>query len=327
MTTLLSAPGTLESLQTMESGNRVFTPEQVQANLLEYEVIYPELFATLDQLGLGSWPYTSPFTGNIDAESFQNARLQTGMVVFISEKLADELLEAWSITQEERDSIIRSAVLHNSLKHLEILWKSELPWTKAYSEAWHDVLRSKIDEQSLRAWKSDIEVASMMRKVIGHGSLKDFVIMKGGVVTLNPERTLPEMIVHIASDMVWAKNPKFAWYTPDIQVSNFVDRAVFADFPQAYPFLWEEWITVSDSGVSEIANMKEFVMPADGHQVAENYYRWQERVYEMICRHIQSQVAPESHVDPTEFVVNLVNKSHMTVSLDTKESVQGVIKA
>lgn len=287
VTSIVTATSASESLGSL---NRVFTPEQVQKNLAEYEARYPEFFAILDQLGLGEWPYISPFSGQKDNESFQNARLQTGMVVLISERLANTLLEAWKITEDEKDSIIRSAVLHNALKHLEVLWKSELPWVKAYSEAWYDVLRSKVDGQDLGVWKSDIDIASIMRKVIGHTSLKDFVVMNNGIVTLNPKKSLAEMIVHIASDMVGAKNPKFPWYTPNIQISNFRDRAAFADFPQAYPFLWDEWFALSEGGITEIPDTAETDQTTDLFQEVSSYYEWQEKVYEMICEEIVSRL-------------------------------------
>ena len=80
----------------------------------------------------------------------------------------------------------------------------------------------------------------MMRQVIGHNSLKDFVAIDNGVVTLNADRSLAEMIVHIASDMVGAKNPKNDDYTPEIQISSFTERAKYANFPKQYPFLFRE---------------------------------------------------------------------------------------
>lgn len=35
----------------------------------------------------------------------------------------------------------------------------------------------------------------------GHNSLKKFIIIKDGKLQLHPERTISEMIVHIADDM------------------------------------------------------------------------------------------------------------------------------
>ena len=42
----------VEASETSVSSNRIFNPEQVQANLAQYEAQYLDLFATLDQMGL-----------------------------------------------------------------------------------------------------------------------------------------------------------------------------------------------------------------------------------------------------------------------------------
>ena len=309
----------VEAPEMLISSNRIFIPEQVQANLAQYEAQYPDLFAILDQMGLREWPYTSPFSGTVNDESFANARLQTGMVVLISERLADALLAGWVIQENEKTSIIRSAVLHNSLKRLEVLWKTELTWLIAYSEAWYDALRQKIEDTSLKVWKSDIERASMMRKVIGHWSLKDFVAIDNGVVTLNGDRSLAEMIVHIASDMVGAKNPKYDWYTPNIQISNFIDRATFADFARAYPFLWKEWFALSDGGTREFADIANVNQSADWIQ-AKSYYDWQAIVYEMICAHIQKLIDPASQADSVEFLLDTINTNSSSLIERVAES-------
>ena len=320
-----SSENILPSPLTAESWSvNILTPEQIEANLAQYESRYPELFALLDQTGVFAWPYRSPFSGETDTESFQNARLQTGIVVSIAEKLADSLAHAGKISASERDSVIRAAVLHNALKHLEVLWKKELAWVESYSEAWYNILKGKIDKKNVKVWKSDIEVASMMRKVIGHGSLKDFVTMKDGKITLNPERTLPEMIVHIASDMVGAKNPKLDGYTPNIQISSFTDRAEFADFSKVYPFMWKEWFSVSRDWVISAPDVNK--VEKNEEIITQNYYAWQVKIYEMICAYIQSQIEPVSEKDPVEFVVALVNTQNMHVQAGIQSAVQHITK-
>ena len=42
----------VEAPEMLISSNRIFIPEQVQANLAQYEAQYPDLFAILDQMGL-----------------------------------------------------------------------------------------------------------------------------------------------------------------------------------------------------------------------------------------------------------------------------------
>lgn len=55
-----------------------------------------------------------------------------------------------------------------------------------------------------------------------HNSVKKFITMQDGEVVLNRERTLAEMIVHIADDMTHSPNPDIDNATI---VTNFEERA------------------------------------------------------------------------------------------------------
>ncbi len=71
----------------------------------------------------------------------------------------------------------------------------------------------------------------------GHNSVKKFITKQDGNFLLNPERTLVEMIVHIADDMVHSPNPDIE--NPTI-ITNLTGRARLGKFSVRYAFLWEE---------------------------------------------------------------------------------------
>ncbi len=310
--------------------NLVLSPEQIKANLRRLETDYPEQFAILDTLGLSNKPFKSPFSGSIDNESFQNAREQTGIVVRTAEKLAEALFESGKVTEDEKNQIIRAAVLHNALKHIEVLWKTEIPDQKAYSDAWYDKLWEKIKELDIGVGWSDIEVAALMRQMVGHGSLTHFVKAEEGKIVLDESKWLAGMIVHIASDMVGAENKKIKegrWevYSSDIQLSSFVDRAKYADFLEVYPFLYTEGLAVGTNWPREVRNIKNSGLQPG--EVASSYYDLQASVYEMICAYIQKQIDPNSTENPIEFIVWITTGNGITHETQLiKDAVQEVGK-
>ena len=127
------------------------------------------------------------------------------------------------------------------------------------------------------------------------------------------------MIVHIASDMVGAKNPKNDDYTPEIQISSFTERAKYANFPKQYPFLFREWFALSDAGTSAFADIADVNQSADWVQ-AKSYYDWQAIVYEMICAHIQKLIDPNNTENPIEFIVWIAMRGSST---DPTQAVAG----
>ena len=303
-----TSPGTLpESLWT-QNMTLVLTPEQVVQNLERFEKLYPELFAILNVLGLSSAPFKSPFTEEMSKESFQNAREQIGMVALIAEKIADAFLKAWIINDRERKEIMHAAILHNSLKRLEALWKTEIKGIPMYSQAWYEIVWAAADTLVQEADKG---LALAMRNLIWHGSLRRFVNMKDGQIVLDHKRRLTEMIVHIASDMVWAKNLKEDHYTPNIQISSFVERARYANFPRWYSkLLYTEGLAVGANESRELGDINKPDL-REG-EVASSYYELQAHVYEMICTYLQQKIDPKSTVDPIEFIVWIATKGSST---------------
>ncbi len=61
-----------------------------------------------------------------------------------------------------------------------------------------------------------------MGGMTAHNSVKKFIVMQDGNIVLNSERTLAEMIVHIADDMTHSPNPDME--NPTI-ITSLAERA------------------------------------------------------------------------------------------------------
>ncbi len=313
MTTPTLPDGAPDSPEVPKTLNRIFTSKQVQENLALAEARYSEQYKFLDKTGLNGEPFMNPFTWDTDTESFQNVREQGSMVVFVATSIADKLKEKWVVSEAQYDEIINGAIAHNSLKRFEVFMKGTFPSLIPYSKEWIAELRTVIADKEGILTPEEFENAVRMRNTMWHGSLADFVTIKDGIVTINPERGISEMIVHIASDMVWAQNKKIKdqkWesHSSDIQVSSFLDRAVYADFELAYKFLFTEWLAVSEIQWVSIIKDTSSYKPTWGYERLENYYEWQKIVFELICRDLQKKISPIYAGDPVEFIVRAVNE-------------------
>ncbi len=153
-----------------------------------------------------------------------------------------------------------------------------------------------------------------MGGMTGHNSLKKFLIIKDGKLQLNPERTLTEMIVHIADDMTYSASGEDGEVT---QYVSFEKRAELSKFAEKYGFLWQEGFGVSEeNGIQEIKDVAQ-----NRGDTVKHFYDWQKVVFEMICDHIQKQVDPMNSRDSVEFLIDIINKNIIDTISDTSEKV------
>jgi len=79
--------------------------------------------------------------------------------------------------------------------------RSTFPELTLYSPEWIIKLQKCVVDNSILT-QDEFDTSVRMRNMIGHGSLRDFAAIHTNTLTINPDRTLEEMIVHIASAMV-----------------------------------------------------------------------------------------------------------------------------
>jgi HD superfamily phosphohydrolase YqeK len=275
-----------------------------------YKEQFPETMHILDISGVspfGTRDMINPYTHAVDSEDFANIGRHCMAVASTAEKIAYHLLAGGSIDQNQVNDIVTAAILHDGDKRLEVMRK------KAKNVGVLDAAGNPIDVYGEAGYATIATVFSNewvdpailtaiknMGGMTAHNSVKKFITMQDGEVVLNRERTLAEMIVHIADDMTHSPNPDMD--NPTI-VTNFEERARLWKFQERYSFLWQEWLAISNDGqIRDIRDIASHDWVSEG-EITLNYYDWAKLAFQLICSHIQKLVDPMSHVDPLNFVV------------------------
>jgi hypothetical protein len=267
-----------------------------------YKEQFPETVHILDIAWVspfGSRSIENPYTREIDSEDFSNIGRHCVAVANTAERISNHLLVQGAITQEQMTNIIKSAILHDGDKRLEVMRKnaskSGIKGTDGnpidvYGEAWYATIVTIFSD----VWidPNILVTIKNMGGMTAHNSVRKFLTMQDGEIVLNPERTLAEMIVHIADDMTHSPNPDID--NPTI-VTNFEERA-----------------NLGRLGISSNGTIRDVRDIANSHWNSQDekfisYYEWMEIVFQLICSHLQRKIDPTSHMDSVKFVVWLVN--------------------
>lgn len=289
-----------EVSQGLEYSKSSVSLVQLMSLATEFQEKFPEAMNILDITGVspfGSKEMVNPYTKESDLEDFSNVGRHCVAVAYAASKIADTL----GVSNDERRKIISSAILHDGDKRIEVMRKkAKKAWVEVdvYGEEWYKTIETIFSDEGL-----DPQVFATIQSmggVTGHNSLKKFLIIKDGKLQLNPERTLTEMIVHIADDMTYSAPGEDGEVT---QYVSFEKRAELSKFAEKYGFLWQEGFGVSEeNGIQEVKDVDQ-----NRGDTVKHFYDWQKVVFEMICDHIQKQVDPMNSRDSVEFVVWMVN--------------------
>ena len=289
-----------EVSQGLEYSKSSVSLVQLMSLATEFQEKFPEAMNILDITWVspfGSKEMINPYTKESDLEDFSNVGRHCVAVAYAASKIADAL----GVSDEERRKIISSAILHDGDKRIEVMRKkAKKAWVEVdvYWEEWYKTIETIFSDEGL-----DPQVFSTIQSmggVTGHNSLKKFLIIKDGKLQLNPERTLTEMIVHIADDMTYSASGEDGEVT---QYVSFEKRAELSKFAEKYGFLWQEGFGVSEeNGIQEIKDVAQ-----NRGDTVRHFYDWQKVVFQMICDHIQEQVDPMNPQNSVEFIVWMVN--------------------
>lgn len=280
----------------------------------EMQEKYPEAMNILDITGVspfGSREMMNPYTGEADLEDFSNVGRHCVAVAYAAQKMADAL---W-VSQEQKDEIIKSAILHDGDKRVEVMRKkAKKAWVEidVYWEEWYKTIETIFSDSGV-----DPHIFATIQSmwwVTGHNSLRKFLIVKNGELQLNPERTLTEIIVHIADDMTHSASGEDGEVT---QYVSFEKRAELSKFSEKYSFLWQEGFGISEeTGIQEIKVLTQY----QGDTV-KNFYDWQKLVFQMICDHLQKQVDSTNSRDSVEFLIDIISKNSIGTISDISEKI------
>ena len=305
-----------------ESQKASLTYAQLMDLARDLQEKYPEAMNILDITGVspfGSKEMTNPYTMALDTEDFSNVGRHCVAVAFAAGKIADML----GVTGDQKDQIVQAALLHDGDKRLEVMRKKAKNAgvsIDVYGEEWYRTIESVFSD----AWvdPTTLETIKSLGWMTGHNSLKKFVTVQDGSVMVNPERSVTEMIVHIADDMTHSSPGESG------EVTTYVDfeiRAALSKFSEKYGFLWKEWFAVSQSSwIEPVWNIESYVSHG-GWERLENFYDWQKIVFELVCRDLQKQIDPSNQENPVQFIVGLVNRKEApSLVIDTASLVHGL---
>lgn len=282
---------------------------------VRFQEKYPNAMNILDITGVspfGSRKMINPYTNEADIEDFSNVGRHCVAVAYAASKIADAL----GVDSNLRDEIIQSAILHDGDKRLEVMRKkAKKSWIEVdvYGEEWYRTIESIFSNAGV---DSNIFVSiQAMGWMTGHNSLKKFIIIKDGKLQLHPERTISEMIVHIADDMTHSS------YWSDGEMTQYVSfekRAELSKFSEKYGFLWQEGFGVSEeNGIQEIK-----YVPQNWDDTAKHFYDWQNIVFDMISNHIQKQIDPTNSENSVQFLLDIITKNSNDTISDVSEKVE-----
>lgn len=293
----------------------IFNPEILQLKLSEYAEKYPNAIAILDIGGVHPTnrrtivnPYM-PADDNQknDNEDFTNVGKHCIAVGYVAEQVAKALLSQGLIDQSILDYIIQRALMHDANKRFEVMRSKtdkKYPGTiDVYSPQAYEAISTILQNQGLNN-----EIANYLAsagKETGHNSMSMFVqIDNEGNVILNPDRTIADMIIHIADDMTFSPMDN-----PD--TTSFVttsERMTLAEFPRRYPKLYTQGFGFDSNRnpkfVQDINNTDE----TQGLSTIRAYATWQRDVAKIISSHLQKLIDPENQQDPEIFLAELINK-------------------
>lgn len=270
----------------------------------EMQEKYPEAMNILDITGVspfGSRKMMNPYTGEADLEDFSNVGRHCVAVAYSASRIADAL---W-VSDEQKDEIINSAILHDGDKRIEVMRKkAKKAWVEidVYGEEWYKTIKTIFSDSGINP--ETFSTIQSMGGMTGHNSLKKFLVMKDGKLQLNPERSLAEMIVHIADDMTHSSSGEDGEVT---QYVSFEKRAELSKFSEKYGFLWQEWFGISEENwIQEVKNVAQ-----NWGDAVKHFYDWQNVVFDMICYHIQKQIDPMNPENSVQFLLGIVNKHNI----------------
>lgn len=275
---------------------------------MEFERKFPQAFRVLEVGGVHpdkNEPMENPYKNNeLDSEDFRNVGEHCVSVGICANKIAEELLSSDAINDEMYRNITERSLIHDTNKRFEVFRKkargpdqSEGVYDKEAYETMQDLLRDQGVSSDLLGY---IEKAG---KETGHGSLRDFIsISDDGEIILNPERSLEEMIVHLADDMTSSPLPGTKGDTKFVTTG---ERMEAGKFEERYPFLYKEGLGFGENG--KVMNIKDCEETDSNLSQVKTYAEYQEVVAKLICEKLKSLMSLDSDEDSEEYIKKIVN--------------------
>lgn len=284
----------------------------------EFKKNYPGAFGILELGGVHpdkDEPIDNPYIeGEKDSEDFRNIGEHCVDVGIVAQKISSSLKEVGAIDDEIYTQIVERALIHDTNKRFEILrrkaQKAGQP-IEVYSRSAYETMFSVLEQKGHTG--PEMEYVKTAGKETGHGSLADFLTLdKNNEPALHQDKTLSEMIVHLADDMVASplkdlKTGELLTKNADTQFVSTAKRMDLGNFSLRYNFMYQEGIAFDEAGQAITVKNKQ---AADEKNLRgfNTYAYWQEKTAELICSKLKSLIEPENKLDPNDFIEKIANK-------------------
>lgn len=294
-------------MSTHDTGKFIPWEQRYKEAKLKFEKQFPQAFEVMRVGGVHpdkTESIPNPYKDNeLDSEDFRNVGEHCISVSVCADKIAQSLLANGVIGEEEYRAVTERSLIHDSNKRFEVFRRKAKGKEKTegvYDKPAYETMRGLLQDKGV---SSDlIEYIKTAGQETGHNSMSDFIVLENGSVVLNSDRTLAEMIVHLADDMTFSPLPgtkgdtKFVTVKERMEGSNFKDR---------YPFLYKEGLGFDNDG--KVVKVGDCTSESPELQHVYTYAEYQEMVAKLICDYLQKQIDPEAGGDSEQFIKKVVN--------------------
>jgi hypothetical protein len=259
-------------------------------------------------------PMSNPYMeGGMDNENFGNIGEHCIDVGICADKITTALESTKQIPPDEKHTIVHQAIVHDSNKRFEVMrrkaQKAGRP-LEVYSRSAYETMFSVLQAKGHN--EADLEYLKTAGRETGHSSLVNFIKMNpDGTVDIRTDRTLAELIVHAADDMVASplKDAKTGDFITKNTTTKFVtvsERMDLGNFENRYPFLYEEGIAFDEAG-NAVEVKSEQSAKDKNLRGFKNYAYWQAEATKLICAKLKDLIARDNPKDPEIFIKELLN--------------------
>lgn len=295
-------------MSTHDTGNFMPWEQRYSEAKLEFEKQFPQAFEVMKVGGVHpdkTESIPNPYKDNEpDNEDFRNVGEHCVSVSICASKIADKLLEVGAIDEEACRNITERSLIHDTNKRFEVFRKKARGNEKTegvYDKPAYETMQELLQDRGV---SSDlIEYIKTAGQETGHNSMSDFIVLENGNVILNSDRTLAEMIVHLADDMTFSPLPGTKGDTKFVTTKERMDGSKFLE---RYPFLYKEGLGFDSDG--KVIEVKDCTNESPDLQHVYTYAQYQEMVAKLICDYLQKQIEPEAVDDSEQFIKNIVNR-------------------
>jgi hypothetical protein len=259
-------------------------------------------------------PYTQKPDLGLDGqvEYYGNIGEHCIAVAFCADVLGRNVLGQDNST---RDKITSRALVHDASKAYEIMRKKavrEGAIVEAYSPKAYDTIKPLLEEKQVA--RDIIEYMANAGSETGHNSMSGFVaISPEGEPVLDTNRSLADMIVHLADDMTFTPIVNAGEKAPTSYLT-VEERMEASDFPNRYAFLYQEGFGFDKEGKPVNVNDVTQADPELNH--VRTYADWQVWVADSIATHLAAEIGEQQGTpinippeDSGKYLKRLVNSA------------------